>query len=301
MNTRIHQSQSKQSGQVLIIVALFLVALIGMLALVLDGGNLYVQRRRMQNAADAGALAGARALAKNGTTAEAQAAAESYAIVHNGADTAQVTIDADGLTVVACKDTQMTFARVLGVEHINVCARAGAMTGPIGSAVGLAPIAIRDFEYLFNVPYVIWDDDVERDLASGYISGSNRGWLSLNCVWPQVCGTAGADLLKEWMINGYPSAITFNSWIRGDGGVKAAVIQQAKVDQLLKIPVYDEIVNKASNQAYYHVLKFAAFRVTEVYASGNPKGIRGYFEYHFSPGPPTGEEDGGWRGIDLTQ
>jgi hypothetical protein len=90
-------------------------------------------------------------------------------------------------------------------------------------------------------------------------------------------------------------------WIRGDGGVKATVIQQASVGQLLKIPVYDAIQDMYGNESYYRVVKFVAFRVTQVYATGYPKGIRGVFEHYFTPGPPTGDQDGGWSSIDLNQ
>lgn len=51
-----------RSGQTLVLVALMLTALIGLAALAIDGNQAYAQRRRAQNAADAGALAGTRAL-----------------------------------------------------------------------------------------------------------------------------------------------------------------------------------------------------------------------------------------------
>ena len=50
------------SGQTLVLVALMLTALIGLAALAIDGNHAYAERRRAQNAADAGALAGTRAL-----------------------------------------------------------------------------------------------------------------------------------------------------------------------------------------------------------------------------------------------
>ena len=46
-------------AQSLVIVALSATALFGIIALGLDAGRLYFQRRDVQNAADAGALAGA--------------------------------------------------------------------------------------------------------------------------------------------------------------------------------------------------------------------------------------------------
>jgi Flp pilus assembly protein TadG len=49
-------------GQAVVVMALAMVAICGMLALAVDAGRLYFQRRLMQNAVDAGALAGAQDL-----------------------------------------------------------------------------------------------------------------------------------------------------------------------------------------------------------------------------------------------
>ena len=52
--------------------------LIGFLALAVDMGNAYVERRRMQNAADAAALAGAREMCLGQSEATVRAAAVNY-------------------------------------------------------------------------------------------------------------------------------------------------------------------------------------------------------------------------------
>ncbi len=302
MDTRILHPGKKESGQVLILVALLLVGLIAVLALSLDGGSIYLQRRAMQNAADAGVMAAARVLALNGTTAQAQAAAQEYAVQRNGADSCEVTINGSAITVVAHKNTPMIFGRVLGLNQVTVTARAMANFGAISAADHLAPIAIRDYDYQIGTrTYTIWDDTVDRDPATGNISGSYRGWLNLPCIYPLDCGAGGADDLKEWMRTGWSGMTHVNDWIRGDGGVKAAVIQQAQVGQVLRMVIYDQIEDKYQSNAYYHAIKFAAFRVTRVIATGNPKGIEGMFEYSFTPGSISDGPDGGWRGARLTQ
>ena len=55
-------------GQIIVMFAIFLVGLMGMLGLATDLGMAYAQRRTMQNSADAGALAGGRALVKYSKT-----------------------------------------------------------------------------------------------------------------------------------------------------------------------------------------------------------------------------------------
>jgi Flp pilus assembly protein TadG len=52
----------REPAQVIVLFAISLIAMLGMVGVALDGGTLYLQRRTAQNAADAAALAGARAL-----------------------------------------------------------------------------------------------------------------------------------------------------------------------------------------------------------------------------------------------
>lgn len=57
-----HGARCKQSGVSIVLVTLALFMLMAFTALAVDGGNLYVARNELHNAADAGALAGARFL-----------------------------------------------------------------------------------------------------------------------------------------------------------------------------------------------------------------------------------------------
>lgn len=79
---------NKASGQILILLAVGLVALLGFVALALDGGSIYLDRRSAQNAADAAALAGAYQLAWNpwdaGTLSSRISAAASSRAHDNG-------------------------------------------------------------------------------------------------------------------------------------------------------------------------------------------------------------------------
>ncbi|TMD66436.1 MAG: hypothetical protein E6I84_05580 [Chloroflexi bacterium] len=66
----------KQSGQAVVIVAVAVLVLAGILALALDGGGIYLDKRQLQNAADSGALAGAELL---------MAVPATYPSIHNQA------------------------------------------------------------------------------------------------------------------------------------------------------------------------------------------------------------------------
>jgi Flp pilus assembly protein TadG len=58
----------RSNGQILILFAFFLTAMVGVLALSVDLGVSFTERRAMQNAADAAALTGARVVAKSAST-----------------------------------------------------------------------------------------------------------------------------------------------------------------------------------------------------------------------------------------
>jgi Flp pilus assembly protein TadG len=66
----------KQSGQAVVLVAIAVLVLTAILALALDGGGIYLDKRQLQNAADSAALAGAELL---------MAIPPSYASMHNQA------------------------------------------------------------------------------------------------------------------------------------------------------------------------------------------------------------------------
>ena len=80
----------KQSGQAVVLVAIAVLALTAILALALDGGSIYLDKRQLQNAADSAALAGAERL---------MTLPSSYATMHNNA-VANLLLNLPGTTKV---------------------------------------------------------------------------------------------------------------------------------------------------------------------------------------------------------
>jgi Flp pilus assembly protein TadG len=132
-----------ERGQVLAIVALALVALLGISAFAIDVGYAYYAKRQLQSATDAAALAGAQDL-PNGTTAVATAtsyaAANTPANLSNLTFTYTVACTATAISAVGCapavnpnelvvKGTASTntwFAKLFGINHFDVAAHANA-------------------------------------------------------------------------------------------------------------------------------------------------------------------------------
>lgn len=135
-------------GQVLVVFAIALLALLAFLALAIDLGGIYQERRAMQNAADAGALAGAREMCfgSAGTEAAAEAVALDYAVTRNGAAGATVSVSLPtSVTVVATQTYETYFAGLIGFDEVPVQADATAVCGRSEAVGDLWPVGF-DFE-----------------------------------------------------------------------------------------------------------------------------------------------------------
>lgn len=139
MLTRWRSMAVRQTGQSVVLAAFSMALLIGFVALVIDVGTLFVEKRQEQNAADAAALAGAGVLLRTGSTTQAIAAARSWA-EENGYDNdgnTAVTVNIPPTSGAHAGDPKFTevkitreigtfFAAVLGRSNWDVEARAAA-------------------------------------------------------------------------------------------------------------------------------------------------------------------------------
>ena len=130
-----------EKGQILPIVVIGLIVVISMTALILDGGSVMVNRRRAQNAADAGALAGAHDLCLNKAASIVEATAKDYAINKNKATNATVSISGKVITVTTEIQQNSFFARIFNQSKLTSTAIASAGCFPPSMANRLMPIA----------------------------------------------------------------------------------------------------------------------------------------------------------------
>jgi Flp pilus assembly protein TadG len=146
-------SQNSERGQVLAIFALALVAIIAMTGLVLDGGSTFVQRRDMQNVADAAAMAAAYDYANTGSPSSAVAAAKAAAVANGyveGTDGVAVDVVVDEgavattIEVSVGKPHQNSFSGIVGMPEWDVSTTATSIAGPANSAIGAAPIIFNE-------------------------------------------------------------------------------------------------------------------------------------------------------------
>jgi len=133
---------TSERGQSLVLLALGLVALIAILALVLDGGMAYASKRQAQNAADAGALAGATIMCKEKSESAGEAAAITYTVSNGAVDPPEVDASLSTATVIVTATVQRDtfFAGVIGFPQVSPVAVAEATCKtPMG--MGVLPVA----------------------------------------------------------------------------------------------------------------------------------------------------------------
>jgi hypothetical protein len=130
-----------ETGQSLVIIALGMVAFVAILALVLDGANAYAAKRQAQNAADAGALAGASYMCKYRDADGGEEEAKTYAVKNGSGDPlAYADLSSGTVVVTATVQRDTFFAGVLGFDLVTPRAVAEAQCRPpIG--IGVLPVA----------------------------------------------------------------------------------------------------------------------------------------------------------------
>ena len=150
----------KQNGQVAVFIGLMLIAVVGLLAYVIDEGVIYESRRSFQTVADSAALAGAQELPEH-PDAAVQAAID-YAAMHEvPQDELTVVIEDtfvpnDTIRVVSADmDRQLYFGGIFGMNNTPVGADATAMVGSPGEFLGTVPWAIPEEIWVPGAEYAL--------------------------------------------------------------------------------------------------------------------------------------------------
>jgi hypothetical protein len=147
---------SDERGSVSVVAALSMTGLLALLALGIDLGALFTARSEAQRAADAAALAGASAFLEY-QQSQARSVAEQRAVefaISNQIRGQAITPEEVTVSVVLDSSIVRTqvrrngvptwFARLFGVDGVDVGAEAAAWAGPAGAARCLKPFAVPD-------------------------------------------------------------------------------------------------------------------------------------------------------------
>jgi Flp pilus assembly protein TadG len=158
MFSKIKNRIKDDKGVVAIFVGIALVALVGMLAYVIDTGSLYETRRSMQSAADAAALAGAQELPENPDVAVQVALdyvdMQGLPVTSTDVSIERTFVSNDTIKVTVSDPNKKTFfAGIFGINRVNVGATATAMVGSPSEITGVLPWAVLQGTYTPGVEY----------------------------------------------------------------------------------------------------------------------------------------------------
>ncbi len=201
----------RSRGQTVVLVAFSLIVVLLFAGLAIDGSNAYQQRRRMQNAADAGALAGARQLAvstnRDSTDNNSVLSAVNTYATSNGAPSGSISAfwvsstsrlskivsngsipsDAVGVQAYAENNFILFFRGFIGVNQKKASAEAvakGGVANSIDGGSGAFPVGFPESEMDSLQPgdtVDIWTD--ESITVNGSPRASTTGWLNFNYIY----------------------------------------------------------------------------------------------------------------------
>lgn len=280
-----------QRGQATVLTLVFITALIGMAALVLDVGSWFRAQRDTQAAADASALAAAQALPDEPGTASALA---SLYVEKNGSGTAEVTFSAkntanDTVRVHVTREAPGFFAQLFGVDSVEVGATAKARASGLAAAKWVAPIVVNIKHPDLNCgsfggkPVPCFGKSTELELENLHKPGSGTaaGAFGLINLDGGDSGSVGGSLLGSWIENGFNGYMKLGKYTSvpsaqfNDSHVKGAL--DARLNDVLLFPIYKTLTGSGS-KAEYDIVGWVAFRVTGFVATGSTGKVRGSFE-----------------------
>ncbi|NPV07431.1 MAG: VWA domain-containing protein [Anaerolineae bacterium] len=302
-----HSLLSAQSGQSLAIVALGMVVLLSVAGLVVDVGNAYALQRKVRNAADAAALAGARELASRNLTTNANvlSAARRYAALNYvSSDNLEVwyadvdgnplqPVNNDGFAppaevggvpvesvLVEARGSVMAYlAHLVGVHSFRAAERSlGRIMCGACSAGDLFPAAVSLDTFAHNggvpligPPYIFWGDPT----APG-----SFGWLS----WNTDPGHTSNTTLVFNIANRHSSGRWHvGDWIPTGPGVMPSHGVSSAIDALIAsgentvtVPVYNAVTGTGEG-VHYQVAGFVRLEITGYNFTGKDKYLQGNF------------------------
>lgn len=200
-----------EEGQSLIQFALIITTLLLFVSLAVDMGNAYSVRRKLQNAADAAALAAAREICLGKTADEARSVANNL-LVKNGVDSAKLSgaikfsDDNYHVAVTAEGQAQSIMGNLLDKNIFPVRATANSACGAAKSACGLWPVAF-DLAVYKDAPcgktLVLWDADNSGISPTCELGGKTRPICDCyDCDAADIGGDDGVivtDVARGWM------------------------------------------------------------------------------------------------------
>jgi hypothetical protein len=297
----------REEGQTFVLTVLFMVAILGAAALVLDVGSWFREKRQLQATADAAALAGAQALPDD--PGNAVTLALKYANENGGGVTANdVTVSSslttdDTITVNASSNAPGFFSKLFGIVKVDVGASAAARSAVPTQALHVAPMVVSEQHPLLkgcnpgpcSTQQTTLDyDPMGAPGAFGMLNLENGG------------GTPGSSDEADWISRGFDKYLPLGFY-RSDPGAKFTSQQVGgaldfRRNTILLFPVFRTLAGTGQN-AKYLIIGWVGFYLDSYRAQGNNATLTGHFTRFVAEGVQSGsgtnQPDFGVRSVQL--
>jgi Flp pilus assembly protein TadG len=275
-----------------------MVMILGMAALVLDVGNWFRDKRRLQGTVDAAALAGAQQLPDDASAAQSQAL--SYAN-KNGGDVAGANIVVssqyqanDTIAVSGARTDAGIFSKVIAIPGADITARAKARVGPPAQALHVAPMVVFCGHSLIQNCNNNHTPDFGVQTTMDYDPmGAPGAFGMLNLDGES--GTIGSSTEAAWITTGFDKYLGLGKY-KSDPGAKfsSTNIQDAltgRIGTVLLFPVFKTLDDQGQN-AQYDIIGWIGFYLQSFDVHGNSATLHGYFTTYIAQGILSGSSPG---------
>ena len=271
--TEARRAKDNEKGAAGVLVAVMMLVLIGVGAIAVDVGQIYAERAELQNAADAGALAGAQICSETAGCTQADADAVAALLANQNSK--------DGVSRVRFVDLSVPFEVTVSTATVNGANGTGFLSKLFGSAlntadVGVGATATAKWEYptkgrsilpLTFAPCEFIDDGLpHKILTQGGGTADCNGLNPSNQIipggfaWLNPDGNTGCEVTAE-----------INQWSKTSAGAAmpagcGAVFNSGLVGKTVAIPVYKYTCKNmfspcTGSNVQYFIEKWAGFEV----------------------------------------
>jgi hypothetical protein len=300
-----------ERGQAMVLTTLFVAALLGIAALVLDLGTWFRNQRDLQAVADAAALAGAQELPED--TSLASARATNYTSKNGGSSpkiTFSSTISGFGSNTIRVdleRSAPGFFAKVFGVNSVQIRAHAVARSSYPSAARWVAPIVVNEkHPMLLCKPQPCFDTYTEIELDHLHKPGAGTGAGSFGLISLND-DDIDEGTLADWLEHGYDGLMELGDYrsapsAKFNSGQFQSALEKRKGTEML-FPIYRKIIGSGSG-AEYEIVGWVGFVVEKVTGGGSSQKLHGHFTrvvWEGLPATTAPPADFGVRSIELIE
>ncbi|MEO7375259.1 MAG: pilus assembly protein TadG-related protein [Nakamurella sp.] len=281
----IRRLRKDDGGAVALIFVLLLLPMMAMAALVVDIGAVYVEKRQLQNAADAAALAIAQDCGR-GACGNPTLTARTLTTANAGAATVTTTVTGSSVTVGTSATVHHWFAPAIGINSTNVTAMSSARWGTPSGGTAMLPLIFSWCSFQAQTGGGIPSGTTSRIIYFSKTDGTT------DCTGPSGNAVPGGFAWIRTVAGSCTAttSVTTPQVFSDPGQSVPSTCSTSSIAALqnktILLPVFDKFGGTGSG-AWYHPYAYAAFRLTgysfggqykwNAPCSGNERCVSGYF------------------------